>query len=162
MFGDFKIHLSETLKKISQDGLYKEERIITSPQSGKITVKSKVLNFCSNNYLGLSSHPEIIEAAKSALDTHGFGMSSVRFICGTQNLHKRLEDKISSFLQTEDTILYAAAFDANGGLFEPLLTAEDAIISDELNHASIIDGIRLCKAKRYRYKTPTCQILKIS
>ena len=153
MFGDFKIHLSEILKKISQDGLYKEERIITSPQSGKITVKSKkVLNFCSNNYLGLSSHPEIIEAAKSALDTHGFGMSSVRFICGTQDLHKRLEDKISSFLQTEDTILYAAAFDANGGLFEPLLTAEDAIISDELNHASIIDGIRLCKAKRYRYK----------
>ena len=153
MYGDFKIHLSETLKKISQDGLYKDERIITSPQSGKITVKSKkVLNFCSNNYLGLSSHPEIIEAAKSALDTHGFGMSSVRFICGTQDLHKRLEDKISSFLQTEDTILYAAAFDANGGFFEPLLTAEDAIISDELNHASIIDGVRLCKAKRYRYK----------
>ena len=153
MYGDFKIHISETLKKISQDGLYKDERIITSPQSGKITVKSKkVLNFCSNNYLGLSSHPEIIEAAKSALDTHGFGMSSVRFICGTQDLHKRLEEKISSFLQTEDTILYAAAFDANGGLFEPLLTAEDAIISDELNHASIIDGVRLCKAKRYRYK----------
>ena len=153
MYGDFKIHLSKTLKKISQDGLYKDERIITSPQSGKIIVKSKkVLNFCSNNYLGLSSHPEIIEAAKSALDTHGFGMSSVRFICGTQDLHKRLEDKISSFLQTEDTILYAAAFDANGGLFEPLLTAEDAIISDELNHASIIDGVRLCKAKRYRYK----------
>lgn len=153
MYGDFKIHLSKTLKTISQDGLYKDERIITSPQSGKIIVKSKkVLNFCSNNYLGLSSHPEIIEAAKSALDTHGFGMSSVRFICGTQDLHKRLEDKISSFLQTEDTILYAAAFDANGGLFEPLLTAEDAIISDELNHASIIDGVRLCKAKRYRYK----------
>ena len=153
MYGDFKIHLSKTLKKISQDGLYKDERIITSPQSGKIIVKSKkVLNFCSNNYLGLSSHPEIIEAAKSALDTHGFGMSSVRFICGTQDLHKRLEDKISSFLQTEDTILYAAAFDANGGFFEPLLTAEDAIISDELNHASIIDGVRLCKAKRYRYK----------
>ena len=153
MYGDFKIHLSKTLKKITQDGLYKDERIITSPQSGKIIVKSKkVLNFCSNNYLGLSSHPEIIEAAKSALDTHGFGMSSVRFICGTQDLHKRLEDKISSFLQTEDTILYAAAFDANGGLFEPLLTAEDAIISDELNHASIIDGVRLCKARRYRYK----------
>lgn len=153
MYGDFKIHLSKTLKKISQDGLYKDERIITSPQSGKIIVKSKkVLNFCSNNYLGLSSHPEIIEAAKSALDTHGFGMSSVRFICGTQDLHKRLEEKISSFLKTEDTILYAAAFDANGGLFEPLLTAEDAIISDELNHASIIDGVRLCKAKRYRYK----------
>ena len=153
MYGDFKIHLSKTLKKISQDGLYKDERIITSPQSGKIIVKSKkVLNFCSNNYLGLSSHPEIIEAAKSALDTHGFGMSSVRFICGTQDLHKRLEEKISSFLKTEDTILYAAAFDANGGLFEPLLTDEDAIISDELNHASIIDGVRLCKAKRYRYK----------
>ena len=125
--------------------------------------QKKVLNFCSNNYLGLSSHPEIIEAAKSALDTHGFGMSSVRFICGTQDLHKRLENKISSFLQTEDTILYAAAFDANGGLFEPLLTAEDAIISDELNHASIIDGVRLCKAKRYRYKKiPTCQTLKNS
>ena len=153
MFGDFKIHLKNSLNKIKEEGLYKDERIITSPQSGKIIVKSKeVLNFCANNYLGLSSHPEIIKAAKLTLESHGFGMSSVRFICGTQDLHKKLEEKISNFLETEDTILYAAAFDANGGLFEPLLTADDAIISDELNHASIIDGVRLCKAQRFRYK----------
>jgi len=153
MFGDFKLHISDLLNNIKEDGLYKEERIITSPQSGNITVKNqKVLNFCSNNYLGLSSHPEIVNAAIDSLKKHGFGMSSVRFICGTQDLHKDLENRISDFLQTEDTILYAAAFDANGGLFEPLLGAEDAIISDELNHASIIDGVRLCKAKRYRYK----------
>ncbi len=153
MLGDFKVHLTESLNNIKAEGLYKDERIITSPQSGSIMVNAeKVLNFCSNNYLGLSSHPEIINAAKKALDTHGFGMSSVRFICGTQDLHKKLESKISSFLQTEDTILYAAAFDANGGVFEPLLTSDDAIISDELNHASIIDGVRLCKATRYRYK----------
>ncbi len=153
MLGDFKNYLSNSLNQIKEEGLYKDERIITSPQSGSVTVKSqKVLNFCSNNYLGLSSHPEIIEAAKKALVTHGFGMSSVRFICGTQDLHKELEKKISKFLETEDTILYAAAFDANGGVFEPLLTDQDAIISDELNHASIIDGVRLCKAKRYRYK----------
>tara|TARA_B100001758_G_C18391720_1_gene603338 strand:- start:110 stop:1294 length:1185 start_codon:yes stop_codon:yes gene_type:complete len=153
MLGDFKLHLTESLNNIKTEGLYKDERIITSPQSGNILVNSeRVLNFCSNNYLGLSSHPEIINAAKKALDTHGFGMSSVRFICGTQDLHKKLENKISSFLQTEDTILYAAAFDANGGVFEPLLNSDDAIISDELNHASIIDGVRLCKATRYRYK----------
>ena len=153
MFGDFKLHISDLLNNIKEDGLYKEERIITSPQSGNITVKNqKVLNFCSNNYLGLSSHPEIVNAAIDSLKKYGFGMSSVRFICGTQDLHKNLENKISDFLQTEDTILYAAAFDANGGLFEPLLGAEDAIISDELNHASIIDGVRLCKAKRFRYK----------
>ena len=153
MFGDFKLHISNLLNNLKEEGLYKEERIITSPQSGNITVKNqKVLNFCSNNYLGLSSHPEIVNAAIDSLKKHGFGMSSVRFICGTQDLHKNLENKISDFLQTEDTILYAAAFDANGGLFEPLLGAEDAIISDELNHASIIDGVRLCKAKRYRYK----------
>jgi len=153
MLGDFKVHLTESLNNIKAEGLYKNERIITSPQSGNIMVNAeRVLNFCSNNYLGLSSHPEIVNAAKKALDTHGFGMSSVRFICGTQDLHKKLENKISSFLQTEDTILYAAAFDANGGVFEPLLTSDDAIISDELNHASIIDGVRLCKATRYRYK----------
>ncbi len=153
MLGNFKIYLTEELNKIKEDGLYKSERIITSPQSGNIMVNSeRVLNFCSNNYLGLSSHPEIITAAQKALETHGFGMSSVRFICGTQDLHKKLENKISNFLETEDTILYAAAFDANGGVFEPLLTADDAIISDELNHASIIDGVRLCKASRYRYK----------
>ena len=153
MFGDFKLHISNLLNNLKEEGLYKEERIITSPQSGNIIVKNqKVLNFCSNNYLGLSSHPEIVNAAIDSLKKHGFGMSSVRFICGTQDLHKDLENRISDFLQTEDTILYAAAFDANGGLFEPLLGAEDAIISDELNHASIIDGVRLCKAKRYRYK----------
>ena len=167
MFGDFKLHISDLLNSIKEDGLYKEERIITSPQSGNITVKNqKVLNFCSNNYLGLSSHPEIVNAAIDSLKKYGFGMSSVRFICGTQDLHKNLENKISDFLETEDTILYAAAFDANGGLFEPLLEAEDAIISDELNHASIIDGVRLCKAKRFRYKNSDMvdleQKLKIS
>jgi len=153
MFDNFKIHLKGSLSEIKENGLYKNERIITSPQSGEIMVNAeKVLNFCSNNYLGLSSHPDIIESAKKALETHGFGMSSVRFICGTQDIHKQLENKISSFLETEDTILYAAAFDANGGIFEPLFNSDDAIISDELNHASIIDGVRLCKAKRYRYK----------
>ena len=141
------------LDQIRKDGLFKEERIIVTPQSAEIGTDKgqEVLNFCANNYLGLSSQPDIIEAAKAAIDSHGFGMSSVRFICGTQDIHKELEHKIAKFVGTEDAILYAAAFDANGGLFEPLLTAEDAIISDTLNHASIIDGIRLCKAKRYRY-----------
>lgn len=147
--------LQSEINELREAGLFKEERIITTPQSAKIeTAKGQeVLNFCANNYLGLSSHPAVIEAAKQAIDTHGFGMSSVRFICGTQDIHKELERKTSEFLGMEDTILYAAAFDANGGLFEPLLTAEDAIISDALNHASIIDGIRLCKAKRFRYLT---------
>jgi glycine C-acetyltransferase len=149
-----KAKLDEELENIKKAGLYKQERIITSPQGVAIhtTQGREVLNFCANNYLGLSSHPKVIEAAKKAIDTHGFGLSSVRFICGTQDIHKELEDKISAFLGTEDTILYAAAFDANGGVFEPLLGVEDAIISDELNHASIIDGVRLCKAARYRYK----------
>ena len=149
----FRIQLQEELLKIQKEGLYKKERIIINPQGTSISVSSgkRVLNFCANNYLGLSSHPEVIEAAKHALDTHGYGMSSVRFICGTQDIHKELEAKLSNFLGTEDTILYAAAFDANGGVFEPLFSEEDAIISDELNHASIIDGVRLCKAKRYRY-----------
>lgn len=153
MYGKLQGQLQAELEQIEKDGLYKRERIITSDQGAEITVQGgqKVLNFCSNNYLGLSSHPKVIEAAKQALDTHGFGMSSVRFICGTQDIHKELEDKIAAFLGTEDTILYAAAFDANGGVFEPLLTAEDAIISDSLNHASIIDGVRLCKAQRFRY-----------
>ncbi len=144
---------SETLAEIREAGLFKSERIITSPQSAEIELADgrKVLNFCANNYLGLADHPEVIAAAKSALDTHGFGMASVRFICGTQDLHKELEAKIAEFFGTEDTILYAACFDANGGLFEPLLDENDAIISDALNHASIIDGVRLCKAKRYRY-----------
>lgn len=147
--------LQTEINDLREAGLYKEERVITTPQSAKIsTTKGKeVLNFCANNYLGLSSHPDVIAAAKSAIDTHGFGMSSVRFICGTQDIHKKLEQKTAAFLGMEDAILYAAAFDANGGLFEPLLNAEDAIISDALNHASIIDGIRLCKAKRYRYLT---------
>ncbi len=146
--------LQDELKAIKEAGLYKTERIITSPQGADITVAGgqEVINFCANNYLGLSSHPKVIEAAKKAIDTHGYGMSSVRFICGTQDIHKELERKISEFLGTEDTILYAAAFDANGGVFEPLFNEQDAIISDELNHASIIDGIRLCKAQRYRYK----------
>ncbi|MCO6492141.1 MAG: glycine C-acetyltransferase [Phaeodactylibacter sp.] len=146
--------LEKELQDIREQGLYKEERIITTPQSARIKTQStgEVLNFCANNYLGLSSHPDVIKAAKEAIDTHGFGMSSVRFICGTQDIHKELERKIAQFLGMEDAILYAAAFDANGGLFEPLLGAEDAIISDELNHASIIDGVRLCKAQRYRYK----------
>ncbi len=150
----YKSSLQTELKTIDEAGLYKRERIIISPQGADIKVKSgqQVVNFCANNYLGLSSHPKVIAAAKSALDTHGYGMSSVRFICGTQDIHKTLEDKITKFLGTEDTILYAACFDANGGVFEPLFTEQDAIISDELNHASIIDGVRLCKAKRYRYK----------
>jgi glycine C-acetyltransferase len=153
MYGKLQVQLQAELEQIEKDGLYKRERIITSEQGAEITVQGgqKVLNFCSNNYLGLSSHPRVIEAAKQALDSHGFGMSSVRFICGTQDIHKELEDKIANFLGTEDTILYAAAFDANGGVFEPLLNAEDAIISDSLNHASIIDGVRLCKAQRFRY-----------
>ena len=154
MYSKLKTHLQSELDDIRSNGLFKEERIITSPQGAEIELNTgqKVLNFCSNNYLGLSSHPEVIAAAKDALDTHGFGMSSVRFICGTQDIHKELEQKIASFYQTEDTILYAAAFDANGGVFEPLLDEKDAIISDSLNHASIIDGVRLCKAKRYRYQ----------
>lgn len=149
-----KPFLEKELASIREAGLYKKERIIISPQGADITIQGgkQVVNFCANNYLGLSSHPRVIEAAKRAIDTHGFGMSSVRFICGTQDIHKELERKISQFLGTEDTILYAAAFDANGGVFEPLLGAEDAIISDELNHASIIDGVRLCKAMRYRYQ----------
>jgi glycine C-acetyltransferase len=153
MYGKIKQHLQSELDQIKEDGLYKSERIITSAQDAviKISTGEEVINFCANNYLGLSSHPEVVQAAKDAMDTHGFGMSSVRFICGTQDIHKELEQKIADFYETEDTILYAAAFDANGGVFEPLLTAEDAIISDSLNHASIIDGVRLCKAKRYRY-----------
>ncbi len=153
MYGKIKQHLQTELNEIKENGLYKKERIITSPQDAiiKISTGEEVINFCANNYLGLSSHPEVIQAAKDAMDTHGFGMSSVRFICGTQDIHKKLEQKISDFYGTEDTILYAAAFDANGGVFEPLLGKEDAIISDSLNHASIIDGVRLCKAARYRY-----------
>ncbi|MCB0446512.1 MAG: glycine C-acetyltransferase, partial [Gelidibacter sp.] len=154
MYGKLQQHLQQELKSIKDAGLYKEERIITSPQGAEITLNTgeTVLNFCANNYLGLSSHPEVVQAAKDAMDTHGFGMSSVRFICGTQDIHKTLEAKIAEFYGTEDTILYAAAFDANGGVFEPLLGEEDAIISDSLNHASIIDGVRLCKAARYRYQ----------
>ena len=153
MYGELKDHLQRELAEIETAGLFKRERIITTPQDAviKTTEGAEVLNFCANNYLGLSSHPRVLEAAHKTLDTHGFGMSSVRFICGTQDIHKELEVKIAEFLHTEDTILYAAAFDANGGVFEPLLTAEDAIISDSLNHASIIDGVRLCKAARYRY-----------
>ena len=153
MLGKFQKQLQDELASIKEAGLYKKERIITNPQGASIRVSTgeEVLNFCANNYLGLSSHPDVIQAAKDALDTHGFGMSSVRFICGTQDIHKNLEKKISEFLGMEDTILYAAAFDANGGLFEPLFGKEDAIISDSLNHASIIDGVRLCKAARYRY-----------
>ncbi len=153
MYGKIKDYLQNELKTIEENGLFKKERIITSPQGAEITVNGKtVLNFCANNYLGLSSHPEVIQAAKDALDTHGFGMSSVRFICGTQDIHKKLEQTVAEFYGTEDTILYAAAFDANGGVFEPLFSEEDAIISDSLNHASIIDGVRLCKAARYRYE----------
>ena len=152
MYGKMKEHLSNALAEIKEAGLYKEERIIESPQSAAIEVKGKeVLNFCANNYLGLSNHPRLIEGAKKMMDKRGFGMSSVRFICGTQDSHKELEAAISDYFKTEDTILYAACFDANGGVFEPLLTEQDAIISDALNHASIIDGVRLCKAKRYRY-----------
>lgn len=154
MYGKIKDHLAQELAAIEENGLFKKERIITSPQGAEITISTgeKVLNFCANNYLGLSSHPEVVQAAKDALDSHGFGMSSVRFICGTQDIHKSLEKKIADFYGTEDTILYAAAFDANGGVFEPLFNEEDAIISDSLNHASIIDGVRLCKAMRYRYE----------
>ena len=153
MYNKFKDHLLDEIENTKKSGLYKSERIIKSPQSSLIETseKKEIINLCSNNYLGLSSHPEVTQAAKDAIDTHGFGMSSVRFICGTQDIHKKLENKISSFLGMEDTILYAAAFDANGGVFEPLFGPEDAIISDQLNHASIIDGIRLCKAQRHRY-----------
>lgn len=154
MYGNYQDHLKAELKQIEEAGLYKRERIITTPQGAEVHVSTgeDVIIMCANNYLGLSSHPKVIEAAKRALDTHGYGMSSVRFICGTQDIHKELEQKVSDFLGMEDTILYAACFDANGGVFEPLFTADDAIISDELNHASIIDGVRLCKAARYRYK----------
>lgn len=154
MYGAIKEHLQKELEQIEQSGLLKKERIITSAQDAVIKLEdgSEVINFCANNYLGLSSHPRVVEAAKSAIDTHGYGMSSVRFICGTQDIHKELERKIAEFYGTEDTILYAAAFDANGGVFEPLFGPEDAIISDSLNHASIIDGVRLCKAKRFRYE----------
>lgn len=157
-----KTHLEEEIEAIKEEGLYKKERIITSPQDAVIKIDSgqEVINFCANNYLGLSSHPKVIQAAKDTLDSHGFGMSSVRFICGTQDIHKTLEHKIADFYQTEDTILYAAAFDANGGIFEPLLTKEDAIISDSLNHASIIDGVRLCKAARYRYENSNMEDLE--
>ncbi len=153
MYGAIKQHLTNELKNIEESGLFKRERIITSPQDAviKLNTGKEVINFCANNYLGLSSHPRVVQAAKNAIDTHGYGMSSVRFICGTQDIHKELEAKIAEFYGTEDTILYAAAFDANGGVFEPLLGEEDCIISDSLNHASIIDGVRLCKAKRYRY-----------
>lgn len=154
MYNTLQPVLQAELAEIEKAGLYKRERIIISPQGADIKISGgkEVINFCANNYLGLSSHPRVIEAAKAAIDSHGFGMSSVRFICGTQDIHKELEKKISEFLGTEDTILYAAAFDANGGVFEPLFNEQDAIISDELNHASIIDGVRLCKAQRYRYK----------
>ena len=162
MIGKLKQQLQIELDSISKAGLFKKERVIVKPQSTEIEVSTgeNVLNFCANNYLGLSSHPEVVQAAKDALDSHGFGMSSVRFICGTQDIHKTLENKISSFLSTEDTILYAAAFDANGGLFEPIFGKEDAIISDSLNHASIIDGVRLCKAVRYRYQNNDMQDLE--
>ena len=161
MYGKIQQHLQNELQAIESNGLYKKERVITSPQGAEITVNGEtVLNFCANNYLGLSSHPEVIQAAKDALDSHGFGMSSVRFICGTQDIHKTLEKKIADFYGTEDTILYAAAFDANGGVFEPLLGEEDCIISDSLNHASIIDGVRLCKAARYRYENNNMEDLE--
>jgi len=162
----FLDHLSDTLHEIDLAGLYKRERQIISPQGGRINVQheghrhDRVVNLCANNYLGLANHPRLINAARAAFDTYGFGMASVRFICGTQDLHRLLEERVAKFLGKDDAILFAACFDANGGLFEPLLTAEDAIISDALNHASIIDGIRLCKAKRYRYATPICQSLR--
>ncbi|CAL2105391.1 2-amino-3-ketobutyrate CoA ligase [Tenacibaculum sp. 190524A02b] len=163
MYGNIKKYLQDELQTIKNDGLYKEERIITTSQDAviKVSTGEEVINFCANNYLGLSNNKEVIQAAKDTLDTHGFGMSSVRFICGTQDIHKQLEDKISEFFHCEDTILYAAAFDANGGVFEPLLTKEDAIISDSLNHASIIDGVRLCKAARYRYANNDMADLKV-
>ena len=162
MYGSIKEHLQKEIEEIKENGLYKKERIITSPQGAviKISTGQEVINFCANNYLGLSSHPEVIQAAKDAMDSHGFGMSSVRFICGTQDIHKELEAKIADFYGTEDTILYAACFDANGGIFEPLLSEEDAIISDSLNHASIIDGVRLCKAARYRYENANMEDLE--
>ncbi len=162
MYKSLKFYLEEELENVKEAGLFKKERVITSPQGAQVHVENKdeVVIMCANNYLGLSSHPDVIEASKDALDTHGFGMSSVRFICGTQDIHKELERKIAEFYLTEDTILYAAAFDANGGLFEPLFGPEDAIISDELNHASIIDGVRLCKANRYRYKHSDMQDLE--
>lgn len=162
MYQNVKEALAQEIKEIKEAGLYKEERVITTPQSSSIntTKGNDVLNFCANNYLGLSSHPDVLKAAKETIDSHGFGMSSVRFICGTQDIHTLLEKRIAKFLGTEDAILYAAAFDANGGLFEPLLNDEDAIISDSLNHASIIDGIRLCKAKRYRYATNNMEDLE--
>lgn len=162
MYGKIQQHLQNELKTIEDNGIFKKERIITSPQGAEITISTgeTVLNFCANNYLGLSSHPEVVQAAKDALDTHGFGMSSVRFICGTQDIHKTLEQKVAEFYGTEDTILYAAAFDANGGVFEPLFGEEDAIISDSLNHASIIDGVRLCKAARYRYENSNMEDLE--
>ncbi|MFC2115448.1 glycine C-acetyltransferase [Bacteroidota bacterium] len=162
MYGKIKDHLQRELDSIKEAGLYKNERIITSAQGAEITISTgeEVLNFCANNYLGLSNHPALVKAAKDAMDTHGYGMSSVRFICGTQDLHKELERQIADFFGTEDTILYAACFDANGGVFEPILTAEDAIISDSLNHASIIDGVRLCKAQRYRYQNADMEDLE--
>ena len=162
MYGKLKDYLEKELEEIKENGLYKKERIITSPQGAtiKISTGEEVINFCANNYLGLSSNKEVIQAAKDTMDTHGFGVSSVRFICGTQDIHKKLERKIADFYQTEDTILYAAAFDANGGVFEPLFGPEDAIISDALNHASIIDGVRLCKAARYRYKNSDMEDLE--
>ncbi len=162
MYGKIKEHLQKELQDIKDQGLYKKERIITSPQDAviKISTGEEVINFCANNYLGLSSNKEVIQAAKDTMDTHGFGMSSVRFICGTQDIHKELEQKIANYYQTEDTILYAAAFDANGGVFEPLLGPGDAIISDSLNHASIIDGVRLCKAARYRYENSNMEDLE--
>ncbi len=161
MYGKMKNHLAKTLSEIREAGLYKEERLIETPQRAAIQVKGQdVLNFCANNYLGLSDNPRIIEASKKMMDERGFGMSSVRFICGTQDIHKQLEAAISDYFKTEDTILYAACFDANGGVFEPLFTEEDAIISDALNHASIIDGVRLCKAKRYRYANANMQELE--
>lgn len=162
MYGKIQQHLQNELKTIEDNGIFKKERIITSPQGAEITISTgeTVLNFCANNYLGLSSHPEVVQAAKDALDTHGFGMSSVRFICGTQDIHKTLEEKVAEFYGTEDTILYAAAFDANGGVFEPLFGEEDAIISDSLNHASIIDGVRLCKAARYRFENSNMEDLE--
>jgi glycine C-acetyltransferase len=162
MYGKIKDTLRKELQEIKEAGLYKTERIITSAQDAVITISTgeKVLNFCSNNYLGLSNHPAVVQAAKDTMDTHGFGVSSVRFICGTQDIHKKLEKKIADFYTTEETILYAACFDANGGVFEPLLTKEDAIISDSLNHASVIDGVRLCKAARYRYDNNDMQSLE--
>lgn len=162
MYKDFQAHLGKIITEIKEAGLYKNERVIVSPQGAEIKLDTgrKVLNFCANNYLGLSSNKELVKAAKEALDTHGYGMSSVRFICGTTDLHKELEKKIAEFFHTEDTILYAACFDANGGVFEPLLTEEDAIISDALNHASIIDGVRLCKAQRYRYENANMEDLE--